>query len=356
MSVAVLPILVALAAGQLLLALVLAVSFGGFYRAFRRSYLRHWGLSWLGLAVFIAASSVSGRTTGEATSDWRGLVLTLAVVAGYLHIAWLLLGVIELARDSRLRQGWVLGASASAVVAGLVSAGPALIGIPTPWVLGGRSLVAGAAYVAAAVLLLPRLGRPGMGRLFSGFALLLYAADQFAYATLGLYTRARQTSTVPLVMSFDLVATAVIGLALVTWLLEGERERLRRASEIERRRERAQAGIYGISGATRRLASLPELFSSIHAILHDVLPARNFYVALVDRAAGRLSFPYFADEKDEAPEPRPLGRGLTEYVLRTGRPLLATPAVFEDLRLRGGDTSAPTGRRASSRSPTGPSN
>jgi PAS domain S-box-containing protein len=48
-----------------------------------------------------------------------------------------------------------------------------------------------------------------------------------------------------------------------------------------------------------------------------------------------LSFPYFVDEFDTPPEPQPLGRGLTEYVLRTGQPLLASPEVFAELERRG---------------------
>jgi PAS domain S-box-containing protein len=48
-----------------------------------------------------------------------------------------------------------------------------------------------------------------------------------------------------------------------------------------------------------------------------------------------LSFPYFVDEEDPTPAPKPLGRGLTEYVLRSGEPILATPAVFEELVQRG---------------------
>ena len=38
---------------------------------------------------------------------------------------------------------------------------------------------------------------------------------------------------------------------------------------------------------------------------------------------------------DPTPAPKRLGRGLTEYVMRTGEPLLATPAVFEELVKRG---------------------
>jgi PAS domain S-box-containing protein len=125
-----------------------------------------------------------------------------------------------------------------------------------------------------------------------------------------------------------------MGIALVVWLLEGERELQVHAAELARRRERAQACVYRISEAARTVWDLPELFRSIHESLGDVLPARNFYIALHDPASGLLSFPYFSDERDSTPAPKPLGRGLTEYVLRKRQPLLATPEVFRDLVAR----------------------
>src|SRR5437763_2978335 len=63
--------------------------------------------------------------------------------------------------------------------------------------------------------------------------------------------------------------------------------------------------------------------------------AQNFYIALYDATAKLLNFPYFVDEEDSPPETQPLGNGLTEYVLRTGEPLLATPDVFEKLVQQG---------------------
>jgi len=108
-------------------------------------------------------------------------------------------------------------------------------------------------------------------------------------------------------MSFDLLATAVIGIALVVWLLEDERERQVHAAELAKRRERAQASVYRISEAARTVRDLPELFRSIHESLAGVLPARNFYIALHDPASGLLSFPYFSDERDATPAPKPLG-------------------------------------------------
>ena len=63
--------------------------------------------------------------------------------------------------------------------------------------------------------------------------------------------------------------------------------------------------------------------------------ARNFYIAIYDPQSQLLSFPYFVDEEDLTPDPKRLGRGLTDYVVRTGEPLLATPAVFDELVQRG---------------------
>ncbi|MCU0244238.1 MAG: PAS domain S-box protein, partial [Acidobacteria bacterium] len=66
-----------------------------------------------------------------------------------------------------------------------------------------------------------------------------------------------------------------------------------------------------------------------------VMPAGNFYIALYDRARELLEFPYFRDEEDPPPGAFKPGKGLTEYVIRTGRPLLCDEATDRDLRGRG---------------------
>ncbi len=103
-----------------------------------------------------------------------------------------------------------------------------------------------------------------------------------------------------------------------------------------RRSEKIQASVYTISEAAHRAKSPYELFKTIHETITDLMPAKNnFYIALFDRDTGLLSFPYFVDEYDETPAPKPPGKGLTEYVLRTGEPLLASPDVFDELVEKG---------------------
>jgi PAS domain S-box-containing protein len=92
---------------------------------------------------------------------------------------------------------------------------------------------------------------------------------------------------------------------------------------------------YRIAVAAQRVNELPELCVAIHEVVRGLMPAENFYIALHDRARGMLSFPYFVDTLEPPPEPAPLGRGFTEYVLRTGRPLLATGDLVEELRVSG---------------------
>jgi two-component system cell cycle sensor histidine kinase/response regulator CckA len=104
-----------------------------------------------------------------------------------------------------------------------------------------------------------------------------------------------------------------------------------------RRAEHVQQATYRIAEAALATENLHALLAEVHRIVGELMPAKNFYVALYDAATETLTFPYFVDEADPEHDvqPRPLLRGMTEYVLRTGAPLLATPDVYDDLVARG---------------------
>jgi PAS domain S-box-containing protein len=95
--------------------------------------------------------------------------------------------------------------------------------------------------------------------------------------------------------------------------------------------DQIQAALYRISEAAHTAEELGELYKLIHAVIAELMPAENFYIALYDQSADLLSFPYYADEFDETPTPQKPGKGLTEYVLHSKQPLLATPEVYEQL-------------------------
>ncbi len=101
------------------------------------------------------------------------------------------------------------------------------------------------------------------------------------------------------------------------------------------RNEAMQSALFRIATLSRDARNLDEFYGAVHGIVNGLMNATNFYIAEYDAARDILTFPYFVDKYDEAPEGRPPGRGLTAYVLRTGVPLLATPQEFDDLKKSG---------------------
>ncbi|HEY1262952.1 MAG TPA: PAS domain S-box protein [Terriglobales bacterium] len=102
-----------------------------------------------------------------------------------------------------------------------------------------------------------------------------------------------------------------------------------------KRAEKLNAALYRIAETASSAQDLGQFYVAIHSIVGELMYARNFYIALFDPASQILSFPYWVDEQDPPPSPGRLGRGLTEYVLKTGEPLLATPEVFDALVKKG---------------------
>jgi len=103
-----------------------------------------------------------------------------------------------------------------------------------------------------------------------------------------------------------------------------------------KKEEEIQASVYRISEAAYLAGDLQEFYQIIHKIIAELMPAKdNFYIALYDESTNMLHFPYFVDEEEENPGPQKLGKGLTEYVFRTGRSLLASPKVFTELVKKG---------------------
>ena len=63
---------------------------------------------------------------------------------------------------------------------------------------------------------------------------------------------------------------------------------------------------------------MDDFYSTIHDILTRLIGAPNCYVAMIDNENKVLQFPYYKDEVQSKIEPRPMGLGLTEYVIRCG--------------------------------------
>ena len=109
---------------------------------------------------------------------------------------------------------------------------------------------------------------------------------------------------------------------------------LRDVGEILREGKLKQI-ILDILEAANSEKNLSELFRFIHTCIKKLMKADNFYVAYYKRDSDLLTFPYFVDEVDNDSSSKKLGKGLTEYVLRTGKSALVDLLKDEDLRKKG---------------------
>jgi signal transduction histidine kinase len=182
-----------------------------------------------------------------------------------------------------------------------------------------------------------------------GLSITLVAADEI----FGLLTPNRQT--MPGQILTDLLMTLLILFvtAVVVFLLaqnmrnslataQANQQALLAANQAlhqeigERQRaEKIQQAIYRISEAAQSTQNLTELYVSIHQTICELMPARNFYITLYDAASDLLTTPFLADEYRSHWPPYKPGKGLAAYVLRTGKPLLITPAEFDRLEKSG---------------------
>jgi len=102
-----------------------------------------------------------------------------------------------------------------------------------------------------------------------------------------------------------------------------------------KRAEALSSALYRIAEKASAAQDLQQFFAAIHGIVDELMCARNFSIAILDPESQLLSFPYFVDERESAPAPAKLASGLTEYVLRTGEPLLCTPELAKQMQHRG---------------------
>ncbi|HLX13275.1 MAG TPA: PAS domain S-box protein, partial [Bacteroidota bacterium] len=104
----------------------------------------------------------------------------------------------------------------------------------------------------------------------------------------------------------------------------------------QKRSGEMEMAVYRIAEVALSSSGLEELFKSVHQIISDVISAKNFFIALYDESSNLIFFPYYVDQEDDVPTPRKPKRGMTEYVLRTGKSILVD-RLNDDSLMRAGE-------------------
>ena len=103
----------------------------------------------------------------------------------------------------------------------------------------------------------------------------------------------------------------------------------RRLSQLEAestRSAKVQEALYKVAEAASASTDMNEFYAALHAAVGELMYARNFFIAVLNHDTGFVSWPYHVDEKDLSddvwePEPFAVDKGVTGYVMRTGKSL-----------------------------------
>ncbi|MGH2892591.1 MAG: GAF domain-containing protein, partial [Solirubrobacteraceae bacterium] len=112
------------------------------------------------------------------------------------------------------------------------------------------------------------------------------------------------------------------------------------AVEAERARAaKVQEALYRIATLASTARDMQEFYRAIHAVVGELIYARNFYLALYDEERRLINWPYYVNEiETDLPDPNRWeqfgsgnARGTTAYVLRTGQPQHLSEKRIEEL-------------------------
>ncbi len=110
--------------------------------------------------------------------------------------------------------------------------------------------------------------------------------------------------------------------------LQAEVQERQRSQELQR-------ALFRIAELSMTSETMERFYAEIHKVVGGLLYARNFYVAMQSDDDSMLEFPYSVDERDAVRRPRKVAKGLTEYVLRSGKALLADRPRIAQLEAAG---------------------
>lgn len=101
---------------------------------------------------------------------------------------------------------------------------------------------------------------------------------------------------------------------------------------LERQRaEHLQEALFKLAQLATADIDENTFYERVHEVADRLLDAENFFIALLSSDGEQLEFPYYFDAGVRLAMTRPLGRGLSEYVMRSGSPWLGARRDIEAL-------------------------
>ncbi|QOI96761.1 MAG: ATP-binding protein [Flammeovirgaceae bacterium] len=275
---------------EMLIGIILAATFYYFSKLYNRHYLSTWAISW----VFFSLAAFSlgfGSWYGYSRMDSVRLASTyITQVGNFLHVIFLLAGLIEYRRGKKISVTYLLFISTITLVASFVLVWAYRDSTNDNEVLlryflrvGVRYFVVAAGFLAAGILALrSKLFLQGIGRRIFTVSFFLYALTYSYYFSVALANFMGKNFVFPFFFGMiEMVIISATGLGMVIWLLEDERERLNKINK------ELDSFLYSTSHDLRSpIASILGITNIARLELKDEITKR--YMEMIDDRVKRL--------------------------------------------------------------------
>lgn len=220
---------------QTIFGVILFIIFTYFSKVYQRKFLKSWSWHWVAFVIYFLCNTLMFIWL-RWQSPWRLSLSFIAQVSSFLQVTFLLVGIYEIFSLNSLSRKKYLLLIALCIVLALLTVIPFM---NDPQALkerlllrvGLRTVIVGLGYVAAGIITLISIRfTRGLGQKILGFAFVSYGINLMVFAFIVSYGVIRGEN-----MSYDFSLVEVLmlctmGLAMIMWLLEDERERLAKAN------------------------------------------------------------------------------------------------------------------------------
>lgn len=99
-------------------------------------------------------------------------------------------------------------------------------------------------------------------------------------------------------------------------------QQLQQEIAVREEAEKMHKVLLNIAEITMFDQNIEQFYQALHQEIKTLIPAENFYIALLSNFDTAVEFPYFIDERSKRAKSRKLSNGLTEMVIQKEKPLL----------------------------------
>jgi signal transduction histidine kinase len=216
---------------EIILGLIFFFIFRHFGNLYRRLFLHTWSYSWIAFSLYMASSGIVMVFLIEERSLQRTILSIIAQLCCFLQIIFILRGTYELIYDkafSRRRFSLILLLSIFVAFFSIIAFSSSGVFFHYLISSGSRAIITGIGFLVAGIVVWTnKKFSKGFGQQLLTSSLIIFSIYQLYYFTIKLLNvLGTQVDVLDLFGAVDLLLISLMGMSMVMWFLEDERQKL----------------------------------------------------------------------------------------------------------------------------------